>query len=144
MSPLLGKPNLWFKPITHKEVKRRCASEEVKIISWFPHSLLIHFSLCKNILNHRAHRGAARYIEKTNYYKEIMRRCASEEVKIISWFPHSFLIHFSLCKNILNHREHRGASRYTEKTIFKRGLASPSLPLCSLCPLWFNQALRAK
>jgi len=51
-----------------------------------------------------------------------------------------FLIHFSLCKffkNILNHREHRGASRYIEKPIFTKRLWS--LPLCSLCLLWLEK-----
>jgi len=70
----------------HKEDKRRFTEEKVKkMILWFPHSLLIQFSMCKTYLNHREHRGAARYTEKSKRY-------------------YHFLILFSftsLCANVL-------------------------------------------
>ena len=72
-------------------------------------------------MNHRAHRGASRYTEKTNDHKEIMRRFALEEHKLAKFLVYLILFSFtSLCanctKNILNHRAHRGASRCIEKT----------------------------
>ena len=51
------------------------------MILWFPHSLLIHFSLCKKIFG--------------NIHNETKRRCALEEVKndlvVYSFSSHSLL-----------------------------------------------------
>jgi hypothetical protein len=81
--------------------QRRFALEKVKIILWFTsfssHSLLI---VQKQYLNHRAHRGASRYIEKTNNHKEIMRRFALEEHKLAKFLFYLILFSFtSLCAN---------------------------------------------
>jgi hypothetical protein len=79
----------------HKEDKRALRLREV--ILRFPHSLLIYSSLCKDILNHREHRGAARYTEKPNYHNEGKRALRLEEnKKALLLLPHFLLIHFSL------------------------------------------------
>jgi len=68
----------------------------------------------QNKLNHREHRGAARYTEKTKLSQRDYEalRLRGNILLVSSFFSHSLLF----VQNILNHRGHRGAARYTEKT----------------------------
>ena len=133
----------------HKEDKRRCALEETFWKRQFePQRTPRRFALHReNNINKEIMVSPylplcslwPLWLEKRSLtHKENKRRCALEKTKSNLLFFITFFSFYSLyVKDSLNHRVHRGASRYTEKIILTKSLWS--LPLCSLCPLWLEK-----